>query len=537
MPVVEKLLSQFGYVVDKSSERSVEGSIGKIKGAAVALGAVLAAGAAFKGLNALVNQAAQLGDELAKTSKQIGVGAQALQEIRFAARIAGASTADVTKGLRTLAKNANEAGQGVKSFEQDFERLGVNVKDQQGNLKTTEVLFNEVGAALGGLESESEKVALAQTLLGRAGTKLLPLFNEGADAIKRQRDRANELGGVFDKQLLGLSEEMIDAQTEQGEAFQGLRNIVAKELLPIWIDFTGRITDLAIEMRGPLSRGTKVALELFKGVGRVLMTVGEAIFFVVEKQAELLSGFFGVNKQLFVAISLLGVMAAILGLPVVLLGLISAAIFLVIDDFRAMGEGGESVTGTLVEGFTGLVDELGGVGNAMREIIATSVEFWLKELLGLSDETIDIINQFMAPIFSFITGAWIADLVEFFQNDFPAMWEAAAAFVRGIFDRIIKEITIRFGNFQKLFGLGDDSPAATAAVGARAGVPGGRGPAISAPRITTEVNVDASGVRDPEAVASLTAEQVAAANEASFRNSQEQLLSGGPSLLAEVVSP
>ena len=52
----------------------------------------------------------------------------------------------------------------------------------------------EVADGLKGLESDSEKAALAQQLLGRSGADLLPLFKEGSDGIANLQQQARDLG-------------------------------------------------------------------------------------------------------------------------------------------------------------------------------------------------------------------------------------------------------------------------------------------------------------------------------------------------------
>jgi phage-related protein len=70
-------------------------------------------------------------------------------------------------------------------------------------------------------------------------------------------------------------------------------------------------------------------------------------------------------------------------LTIALLGIIIASILLVIEDLQAMGEGAESVSGTIAQGFLDSIDALGSWGEAVKDIFATTFEFWL----GVSRET------------------------------------------------------------------------------------------------------------------------------------------------------
>jgi hypothetical protein len=242
--IVKELFARLGVKVDSASVGKGEKAFDKIKAAAVAVAGVLVAGKVAKGFTDLAFSVAAAGDDIAKTSKQIGVNAQALQELQFAAGLAGASTSDLNTGLRLLQKNALEASQGTKSFVEDFDRLGVKVRDSNGRLKSAEVLLMEVSSGMQNLKSSTERTALAQTLLGRSGTKLIPLLNQGADAIARQREEARALGGVYSDELLGQSEELVDAQLRYETASRGVRNVLAAVLIPTMtklLNFMARI--------------------------------------------------------------------------------------------------------------------------------------------------------------------------------------------------------------------------------------------------------------------------------------------------------
>jgi X-X-X-Leu-X-X-Gly heptad repeat protein len=527
--IVRELTAKLGFQTDKGSEKRTESAIGKIKKAAVALAAVFATGKLASGLNNLVNGVAKLGDEIAKTSKQIGVNAQALQELQFAANLAGASNTDVTTGLRVLQKNMLEAADGTKSYVDDFNRLGVSVTDANGKLKSAEELLPELADGFQNLSTDTERTALAQTLMGRSGTKLVPLLNQGTDAINEQRKRAQELGGIFSVELLGLSEDLIDAQTEQQKAFQGLRNVIGEELIPIWIKATDFITKMAVQFREPLRRGVQAAIRVIGGLAKGMFRVGKIIVAVVDGWIELTSALTGVNKKLLITTGIVAGLVVLLGLPTVLLLAISAAILLVIDDLETMGEGGESVIGTLILGFQDLVTELGSVPDALKEILKTTVDFWLKEILGLSKETRDIITTILDPLFAVITGSWIDDAIEIITVKLPAI------FKRGM-RRIKNEILEVFGfETEEIEGGARRGPTIgeLRAMGQQeavlgvppmlAAAPAARGPTvINQPENHVTINIPPT-VRDPRRAASMAGRETGRALEQQNRRTLKQL--------------
>jgi hypothetical protein len=354
MMALRDVIAKLGYEVDAGSEEKIKGSLGGVLKMAAGIAAAFGA-AAFVGVNRMIQQTATLGDNIAKTSKQLGVNAQRLQELRFAANLAGAANEDVTTGLRRLQASAKEAGDGTKSYVDDFKTLGVTVRDSNGELKSAEQLLLDVADGMAGLSTDTERTALAQTLLGRSGTKLIPLLKGGSEAIKEQASRARELGEVFDEQLLAQSEDYIDAQRELEGAMQGLRNLIVQKLIPIWIRLTRGAADLAAKYRGPLKRAIDV-------VFRALSPLGRALEFLAER--------------IKIILPLLGIVAAVLFPIPALLLLVGAAALLVAEDLEVMAEGGESAIGRLIDAF----------------------KEWGAETLGISDETFGKIWEWLKII-------------------------------------------------------------------------------------------------------------------------------------------
>ncbi len=365
---LREIVAFLGYKVDSRSEARVQNSLKGIRKLAVGLGAVFGARALVRGIKGTVAEVRDLGDEIDKTSKRLGVNAQALQELRFAAGLAGASAQDVTKGLRTLAKNALEAQQGTKSFVEDFEALGVSVTDARGALKPTEQLLLEVGEGLRGLSSDSQKLALAQTLLGRSGAQLIPLFDEGAEAIAAQRREARALGGVLEDDAIAAAVRLTDDTARLNFLMRGLKVVIGSEVIPVVLEFVRKLTRLGSTFRDDVKTGAEVL----------------AVAFEIMAKAMLLT-----IRNLPTAIALLGALLVLASpLAAVITG-VSAAVLLLIDDFETMGEGGTSVTGSLIREFEFLRDKTGSIFGAIGSMLVTAFKFWADQFLALFGTTLE----------------------------------------------------------------------------------------------------------------------------------------------------
>ena len=90
------------------------------------------------------------GDALGKTATQLGLTSDQLQSWQAAAGFAGVEGQKFAQSMRVLQKNTLLAEQGSKQAGDAFKKLGVDVKDSNGQLKTGDQLMREVGVALRG---------------------------------------------------------------------------------------------------------------------------------------------------------------------------------------------------------------------------------------------------------------------------------------------------------------------------------------------------------------------------------------------------
>ena len=128
-------------------------------------------------------------------SKRTGFSVEALGELKFAAEQSGAGLDTVEKAAKRMVSVIADADAGLKTSTDALDGLGLSVKDLKA--LSPEQQFDAIGLALAGIEDPSLKAALAQDAFGRAGTDLLPFFDEGADGMEELRQKAQDLGVVM----------------------------------------------------------------------------------------------------------------------------------------------------------------------------------------------------------------------------------------------------------------------------------------------------------------------------------------------------
>jgi hypothetical protein len=99
------------------------------------LGRALAGVATAGGLAALVDRSISATDAIGKTADKIGVGVEALQELRFAAKASGVEQQTLDMALQRFTRRAAEAAQGTGEAKDALAQMGIALRDQSGNLR------------------------------------------------------------------------------------------------------------------------------------------------------------------------------------------------------------------------------------------------------------------------------------------------------------------------------------------------------------------------------------------------------------------
>ena len=105
------------------------------------LGGALAGVATVGGLAALVDSSISAADAIGKTADTIGVGVEALQELRFAAKASGVEQQTLDMALQRFTRRAAEAAQGTGEAKDALAQMGIALRDQSGNLRSSEDLL------------------------------------------------------------------------------------------------------------------------------------------------------------------------------------------------------------------------------------------------------------------------------------------------------------------------------------------------------------------------------------------------------------
>lgn len=194
--------------------------------AAAVAGAAAAIAASVKGS---INSA----DDMSKTAQKFGVPIDTLSRLAYAGKYADVSLETLAKGIGKLSKNMVDIAMGGgKDAANAFEALGVNVKDADGRLRSSQDVIYDIADQFAAMPNGVAKTALAIKLFGKSGADLIPLLNGGSAGLKEMGEEAERLGFVLDQQTGSAAEAFNDKLTRIGAVFEGLSNKLMVAVLP-----------------------------------------------------------------------------------------------------------------------------------------------------------------------------------------------------------------------------------------------------------------------------------------------------------------
>ena len=138
----EGQLKKIGNVKLKALSEEFKQVGTKLESAGQAMkGVSMAAAGVVASLGAVSYKAGVAADDLNTLSKVTGIGTDQLQKYSYAADLVDVSVDSIAKANKKLTKNAYEAANGSKTQAEAFEAIGVSVKDSNGQLRDSEVIF------------------------------------------------------------------------------------------------------------------------------------------------------------------------------------------------------------------------------------------------------------------------------------------------------------------------------------------------------------------------------------------------------------
>lgn len=334
----EKLSDRLGINLPEGAKKALDaiGPVGTkfsaMLGWATALAAAVAA--VETALAGITSERADYATGIANIAQTINMSVESTQIWDYVLKTVGSSIEEAQGDLSAFQEKILEASQGTGEAYEMFQRLGVAVVDQAGNLRSSEDVLNDVVTALQLMANETERNAISSTLLGSTGEKLIPIYNMTAQELEFLKEQKREIGVLTGDEIESLkkvSQAMIDYEERTAAA----KDALAKDFAPALADFY----DAAGEGLLGLGKSAEDSnLVGFFGSVLSLITALSPAFDLLGSAMELLSPAFAV-----LSIAIAGVSDALR----VLLELLAAVGNLLTLDFTGAGQNWDNIMGIL----------------------------------------------------------------------------------------------------------------------------------------------------------------------------------------------
>lgn len=176
---------------DKFGQGVTDG-ISKAKEALIGLAAGLSVGMFVNAIRESIEYADKLND----LSQKTGIAVETLGGLGYAAEQSGVNLDQVVGASVKLAKSMEDAATGGKETSAVFKALGVDVVDASGNLRSIDETMFDVADQFAQMEDGAGKTALAVKLFGKSGADMIPMLNQGGDALRAATAEYAKYGGV-----------------------------------------------------------------------------------------------------------------------------------------------------------------------------------------------------------------------------------------------------------------------------------------------------------------------------------------------------
>lgn len=214
----------------------------------------------------LAAEAGKYATEIDTMAQRTQLGTDAVQELQFITEQAGVSFGAVESAADSFRRRIPQIESGTGRASEAFGQLDVNLHDTNGNLRSTGELLPEIIEELSGMEDESRRNIIAQEVLGRNYSQLIPLLDMNQDALKGMRDELHDnnqiMSGDTIKALRDYDDEMARMNSRLDTVRQTMGVNIARGVTPWiasmsdglvvindWLDDTPRLSSEFVKQR------------------------------------------------------------------------------------------------------------------------------------------------------------------------------------------------------------------------------------------------------------------------------------------------
>ena len=239
-------------------ERAFAGAGSRVTSGLKSFGAGVIAGLGVEQIARAAASAIKSIADIGESAKKLGLGNQEFQTLSLAAQLSGVEVDALASAMKKLGVNSSDASRGQGEFAKILKANGVSITETNGQMKSQVEILGIVANLVQNAASEQDKLAIAQAALGKSGTELMNLLEQGAIGVQSAMQQAASAGTQFS-----------DEQIAKGQEFDHALDLLIEK---ISFGLKGAFIDAAI---GAESFATSAIAQL-DAVGIKAGTVGQA---------------------------------------------------------------------------------------------------------------------------------------------------------------------------------------------------------------------------------------------------------------------
>jgi len=223
-------------------------------------------------------------------SQKTGVSVENLSKFQQAAQMAGTDVEGVGKSMLKLGRNMVEAATtGKGKAAEALNYLGISAVDASGKIKGTDQVMLEIADKFQQMPDGAKKGELAFDLLGKAGADMIPMLNEGRQAIE-------SLTATMSTEFANKADAYNDSLAATKAVFGQIGMEIANQLLPYlssavdWISKVGiGFRDYIVANKEPIRQTIETIGGIAKAIGPWILGIGGVIT-IYKRLTEVLKG-------------------------------------------------------------------------------------------------------------------------------------------------------------------------------------------------------------------------------------------------------
>jgi ABC-type transporter Mla subunit MlaD len=222
--------------------------------------------AAVAGIAKLVDNVATLALDTETLSDRTGIAFERLVALREAAKQFRISPEQFEGALTQISKGLEDAKRGVGSLNQTYIDLKRSLRTANGELRSTEEVFFEIGQVLSQIEDKQTRIASFEQVFEGNGAALERLFRGGAENVQKIAEGFRELGEE-QKKNLPVFDEYEKNLANLGTEFSNFTTEFVIAVSPAVTSTLQKINELLKQGREELGGGISGAVNAFARAG------------------------------------------------------------------------------------------------------------------------------------------------------------------------------------------------------------------------------------------------------------------------------